>query len=289
MSITRAQIPEQIKGYSQGDLVVAPVLNPEVNTPPIGTTAQQLAAQLDELERLQGQRTIQPTKPELPDFEADFLDYKKRLETLLGKPGRIGFYDLVSDLGKAMLTTDPTIGPFQSAGLGFANFNERLRKRREEESALTRQAGIQAFEMAQSDQKRAADFLNQFDLETAKASARAPKLQQFKYDIVDNQGNVTGTDTVDVDINNPAEVQIARSLPGSQVITTPENALTINEAGNDKFADLTADALRDQLTEVRKNADEADKMLFQLEQLEAAAARINYDVGQIRAEPNLFR
>lgn len=285
MSITRAQIPEQIKGYSQGDPVVAS----DPNTQSIGSTAQQLASQLDELERLQGQRTIQPTKPVLPDFEEDFLDYKKRLETLLGKPGRIGFYDLVSDLGKAMLTTDPTIGPFQSAGLGFANFNERLRKRREEESALTRQAGIQAFEMAQSDQKRAADFLNQFDLETAKASARAPKLQQFKYDVVDNQGNVTGTDTVDVDINNPAEVQIARSLPGSQVITTPENALTINEAGNDKFADLTADALRDQLTEVRKNADEADKMLFQLEQLEAAAARINYDVGQIRADTKGFR
>jgi len=289
MSITRAQIPEQIKGYSQGDPVVAPVLNPEVNTPPIGTTAQQLAAQLDELERLQGQRTIQPTKPELPDFEADFLDYKKRLETLLGKPGRIGFYDLVSDLGKAMLTTDPTIGPFQSAGLGFANFNERLRKRREEQSALTRQAGIQAFEMAQSDQKRAADFLNQFDLETAKAAARAPKLQQFKYDVVDDQGNVVGTDTVDVNINNPAEVQLARSLPGSQVITTPENALTINEAGNDKFADLTADALRDQLTDVRKDAEKADKMLFQLDQLENAAKRLNYDVGLIKTQTKKFR
>ena len=87
MSITRAQIPEQIKGYNQGDLVVAS----DPNTQSIGSTAQQLASQLDELERLQGQRTIQPTKPALPDFEADFLDYKKRLETLLGKPGRIGF------------------------------------------------------------------------------------------------------------------------------------------------------------------------------------------------------
>ena len=106
---------------------------------------------------------------------------------------------------------------------------------------------------------------------------------------MDEQGNVTGTDTVDVNMNNPAEVQIARSLPGSQVITTPENALTINEAGNDKFADLTADALRDQLTEVRKSSDEADKMLFQLDQLEAAAANINYDVGQIRADTKAFR
>ena len=289
MSITRAQIPEQIKGYNEGDAVTATGPGAQVNTQSIGSAAQQLAAQLDEIERLQGQRTIQPTRPQLPNFEIDYQDYKKRLETLLGKPDRLSFYDLVSDLGKAMLTTDPTVGPFQSAGLGFANFNERLRKRREEQSALTRQAGLQAFEMAQADQKRAADFLNQFDLETAKAAARAPKLQQFKYDIVDEQGNVTGTDTVDVNINNPAEVQIARSLPGSQVITTPENALTINEAGNDKFADLTADALRDQLNEVRKSSDEADKMLFQLDQLEAAAANINYDVGQIRADTKAFR
>ena len=101
------------------------------NHRPLNKPLNRITQLENELRAIRRSELLGDSLPEIkkPDFEEDYQDYKTRLEGILSRPREIGFYDLISDLGAAMLTTDPTVGPFQAAGRGFANFNERLRAR----------------------------------------------------------------------------------------------------------------------------------------------------------------
>lgn len=283
MAISRAQMEEQIKGYSTGDPVIADPFGLETQKQEafaaanIPTPTESLRQQLDALERA---RTKEPLELETPsfDFDVEYKDYQTRLKELLGKPNRLSFYDLLSDLGQAMLTTDPTVGPFRAAGVGFANFNQKLQKKREEKRALDQQAGLKAFEFARADEQAATDYLNKRNLEKIKEAARKPDLIKIQYDILDDTGKKTGVGTVDVDANNPVEVDLARSLPGATEVDTPQNQITLNQ-GNDKFSEQRAKSFSTTLDEIEKESKNAEEIIFNVQQLDAAAQRINYDVG----------
>ena len=63
-----------------------------------------------------------------PSYEEGIQKYRSRLEGLYEPSPRPGFYDLASELGRAMLSGDPTAGVFRSAGVGFSNFNGLLKQ-----------------------------------------------------------------------------------------------------------------------------------------------------------------
>lgn len=286
MAISRAQMEEQIKGYSTGDPVIADPFGLETKKQDafaaanIPTPTESLRQQLDALERA---RTREPLELETPsfDFDVEYKDYQTRLKELLGKPNRLSFYDLLSDLGQAMLTTDPTVGPFRAAGIGFANFNQKLQKKREEKRTLDQQAGLKAFEFARADEQAATDYLNKRNLEKIKEAARKPDLIKIQYDILDDTGKKTGVGTVDVDANNAVEVDLARSLPGATQVETPQNSITLKQ-GNDTFSSERAKSFSTTLDKIEEEAKNAEEIIFNVTELDNAAQRIGYDVGRLR-------
>ena len=277
--------PNTVPGLQQALTLDTDQLRTDVGLP---TRAEdELLEALKAVESL-GTTTEAETEAQDFDFDKSFLDYQERMKKVLGRPERLSFYDLVSDLGAAMLTTDPTVGPFSAIGSGFATFNERLKKKKADKTALDQQAGLKAFELARADEQAATKYLNTKELERIKAGLRAPKLAKFQYNVVDEQGNITGTKTIDVDLNNPEEVSLARGLPGSMQIETPQNAVTINH-GNDKMSELRAKSLIKREDDAYKGFDDAQKMLFDLRQLQAAAASIDYKVGAVEKLTLPFR
>ena len=135
----------------------------------------------------------------MPDFDTDYKDYKTRFEAILSRPQELGFYDLVSDLGAAMLATDPTVGPFRAAGVGFVNFNERSRARKEAIRKLNQQAATTAFELAQANQDRAQEYLNKRELSNIEARNKNPKMVNYRIEERDASGKVVGS--ADIPIN----------------------------------------------------------------------------------------
>ena len=105
-------------------------------------------------------------------FDKSLKKYSDRLKPYFSESTRPTAYDLASDIGAAMLSADPTAGAFRSAGIGFSNFNERLRKDRQSRIALDRQIGLKAMEMAMADERAAADYLNKIELERIKNSTK---------------------------------------------------------------------------------------------------------------------
>ena len=119
MAITREQLEEQIVGLSDDP---AEEYGRGTGLKPLDTEqfVDPVQNQIDEMAK-----ALQP-KPF--DFDASFDKYSKRLAPYFSQSTRPTFYDMASDIGKAMLSADPTAGAFRSAGIGFSNFNERLRK-----------------------------------------------------------------------------------------------------------------------------------------------------------------
>ena len=144
MAITRAQMEEQIKGFENGGaldifdpnavpgLQQALTLDTDQLRTDVGLPTRAEDELLEALKAVESLGTTTEAETEAQDFDFDksFLDYQERMKKVLGRPERLSFYDLVSDLGAAMLTTDPTVGPFSAIGSGFATFNERLKKRK---------------------------------------------------------------------------------------------------------------------------------------------------------------
>jgi hypothetical protein len=71
-------------------------------------------------------------------------------------------------------------------------------------------------------------------------------------------------------------------------IETPQNAVTINH-GNDKVSELRAKSLTKREDDAYKGFGDAQKMLFDLRQLQAAAASIDYKVGAVEKLTLPFR
>ena len=235
------------------------------------------------LSALRARELFGGTLPQIatPNFEQDYLDYKTRLEGILSKPREIGFFDLISDLGAAMLNTDPTVGPFQAAGRGFANFNERLRASREASRQIDQQAALTAFQMAQTNQEKANDYLNQRNIKLIEAANRNPKMVNYTVPVKDDTGKVIGTKSLPVNENNKLEIQLVTQMGGERN-PVPQNQTTIN-SGSDQFADLRAKSLSAEIDAIQQQAKAASDTVQRLDAVRSAAEAINYDVGVIKA------
>ena len=97
--------------------------------------------------------------------------YEKALSDIYGKRRPSSIYDLASTVGATMLGSDPTAGAFRSMGAGFAKYGLEEKARRDALDAERRQIGMQAYQLAKTDEDAAANLMNQFSLYAAKQQA----------------------------------------------------------------------------------------------------------------------
>ena len=263
MAITREQLEEQIVGLSDDP---AEEYGSGTGLKPLDTEqfVDPVQNQIDEMAK-----ALQP-KPF--DFDASFDKYSKRLAPYFSQSTRPTFYDMASDIGKAMLSADPTAGAFRSAGIGFSNFNERLRKDKESRIALDRQIGLQAMQMAMADERAATDYLNKLELERIKLAGKP--YDPLIYEVPDPK---TGESvTIEVDPRNPVEVAAIRRIPGATQIKLPDSQITIDsrtipETTYDKESAKTLNELEKEWADEAKQGVSQNQLtsmfLYQLQKL----------------------
>ena len=240
MAISRAQLSEQIQnlegGGTAGLKAPLPPIDPKVqavlDVDPDQTRAelgiesrqQEINNLMEQAQRAARANRSAETEPAPFDFDKSFDKYSRRLTPFFSQSTRPTFYDMASDLGAAMLSADPTAGVFRSAGMGFSNFNERLRKDKESRLALDRQVGLQAMQMAMTDERAAQDFLNKTELERIKNSQKP--YEPLIYEVPNPK---TGElETVEVNPNNALEVYTIRKTPGAKQIKLPTSSVTVD-------------------------------------------------------------
>jgi len=239
MAISRVQLEQQIQnlegGGAAGIKAPLPPIDPNVqaaldvdlskNREKFGMPSQQ-QEMIDSLNDQILSRAMPSTRATAApfDFDKSFDKYSRRLTPFFSQSTRPTFYDMASDLGAAMLSADPTAGVFRSAGIGFSNFNERLRKDKESRLALDRQVGLQAMQMAMTDERAAQDFLNKTELERIKNSQKP--YEPLIYEVPNPK---TGElETVEVNPNNAMEVYTIRNTPGAKQIKLPTSSVTVD-------------------------------------------------------------
>ena len=240
MAISRAQLEQQIQnlegGGAAGIKAPLPPIDPNVqaaldvdlskNREKFGMPSQQqeIVDLMEQAQRAARANRSAETEPAPFDFDKSFDKYSRRLTPFFSQSTRPTFYDMASDLGAAMLSADPTAGVFRSAGMGFSNFNERLRKDKESRLALDRQVGLQAMQMAMTDERAAQDFLNKTELERIKNSQKP--YEPLIYEVPNPK---TGElETVEVNPNNAMEVYTIRNTPGAKQIKLPTSSVTVD-------------------------------------------------------------
>jgi hypothetical protein len=263
MAINRAQLEEQIVGLSDDP---AEEYGSGTGLKPLDTEqfVDPVQNQIDEMAK-----ALQP-KPF--NFDASFDKYSNRLAPYFSESTRPTFYDMASDIGKAMLSADPTAGAFRSAGIGFSNFNERLRKDKESRIALDRQIGLQAMQMAMADERAATDYLNKLELERIKLAGKP--YDPLIYEVPDPK---TGESvTIEVDPRNPVEVAAIRRIPGATQIKLPDSQITIDsrtipETTYDKESAKTLNELEKEWADEAKQGISQNQLtnmfLYQLQKL----------------------
>jgi len=209
MSMTRAQLEEQIRGFAnggtpdpfQGYLTPAP---PAVGTPnpspfrgsltpstmpaapATETDDEEFLRQLMALQQALQQRQT-PASLTVPDFEERFGQYQTQLRNIIRPERPSSIFDLASTVGRTMLAADPTAGAFTSMGMGLSEFDAQQRKRREAQRAEDRAVAMKAFELAQSDVKSAQDMLNQYEIYKAKQDSA----NEIDYFVVQDPNGIT--------------------------------------------------------------------------------------------------
>ena len=161
-----------------------------------------------------------------PSYEEGIQKYRSRLEGLYEPSPRPGFYDLASELGRAMLSGDPTAGVFRSAGVGFSNFNGLLKQSDAENLKNRRAVGIEAAKMAMEDERKAQDRLRDFAVsvyENENLGEIDPSTLQ--YDEKDENGEFTGqriTNSFDKKSDYQQILKILRTQNGTDVEALPD-------------------------------------------------------------------
>ena len=193
------------------------------------------------------------------DFDASFEKYKNRLAPYLSTSPRPTLYDLASDIGAALLSSDPTAGTFRGVGIGFSNFNKRLKKDKENRRLLDRQVGLQAMQMAMTDEKAATDYLN--ELEIKRLELLGKPYDPLIYEYPDPEtGEIK---TIEVDPRNPIEVALVRGIPGVKQIRLPESQINIDQRAEPygaKEAAKTLDELESQWAADAKAANSQNQL-----------------------------
>jgi len=265
--MTRAQLEEQIRGFSiggvsdpfQGYLTPAP---PAIGTPntnplrgyltpttaapapsPTATPATETEQERIDRLRMKAEEVIKKRQQEILDAQREKRDegftygmerYKKQLTPLLSSSSRPTLFDLASDLGAAMLAAPADSGTFRSAGAGFSAFNDRLRAHRQEKRQVDQQVALKAFELAKTDEKEANDYLNKFSLERLKLANQTTNFETYEYDYTDPTTGDVSRRTVTLDENNSADMALIRGstdAKGQTIAPELPNAVQVKKPG----------------------------------------------------------
>ena len=320
MAISRAQMEEQLKGFENGGLASVDIfedftsgtdLKPldmtqfEEDDDPIARLETAITEALKADQAKRDAEVANKTKT----FSTRFDDYVSKLTPLFSTPQTPTLFDLASDVGAAMLSADPTAGAFRSAGAGFAAFNERLKKSREDKRAIDQSVALKAFELAQADEAAAQDYLNKRDLKRLELDAKPFDPLVYEIDEIDNEGKVIGKKQVRVDPRNKIEVMAVEANPSARLIRTPQSSVTttveaartptrFDEESGKAFAKLESDifkaaedaANQNQLTTMFLNVvKELGRENFgAIESQTLPARKILSDLGLFKEEDNVF-
>ena len=321
MAISRAQMEEQLKGFENGGLASVDIfedftsgtdLKPldmtqfEEDDDPIARLETAITEALKADQAKRDAEVANKTKT----FSTRFDDYVSKRTPLFSTPQKPTLFDLASDVGAAMLSADPTAGAFRSAGAGFAAFNERLKKSREDKRAIDQSVALKAFELAQADEAAAQDYLNKRDLKRLELDAKPFDPLVYEIDEIDNEGKVIGKKQVRVDPRNKIEGMAVEANPSARLIRTPQSSVTttveaartptrFDEESGKAFAKLESDifkaaedaANQNQLTTMFLNVvKELGRENFgAIESQTLPARKILSDLGLFKEEDNVFK
>ena len=205
MPISRAQIPEQIKGYKSGDIVESNIFEDDFRTGTDlgGLDMEQFKVDEDELRALQEAFRAGQRRPILPDLGgAPSAERVKEYTDILtgiagGPPRQPNIFDVASQVGASMLAADPREGAFRSLGRGIAEAGARRRKQQAEFESQRRSIAAKAFELAKNDEDAAIKYLRDADIAVSKTN---PDNKTSDYVVVDSAGL-----TVDEQYYGPGE------------------------------------------------------------------------------------
>ena len=280
MAISRAQLEQQIQnlegGGAAGLKAPLPPIDPNVqaaldvdlskNREKFGMPSQQqeIVDLMEQAQRAARANRSAETEPAPFDFDKSFDKYSQRLAPFFSQSTRPTFYDMASDLGAAMLSADPTAGVFRSAGMGFSNFNERLRKDRDSRLALDRQIGLKAMEMAMTDERAANEFINREKLERIKYNSKP--YDPLIYEYPDPKtGEVK---TIEINPLNPREVAYVRTLVGAKQVKLADSVVNVDSRSGptsqrEKKAGESLNSLEEQWSKDAKTAIEQNQLTNQ--------------------------
>jgi hypothetical protein len=179
MSISRAQIPQQIKGFQPGGIVEEDLFEDYTT----GTGLQPLDMEqfkVDDEQIEQLRKALQRPQFQLPGPPTPerVQQYSNLLTNIAGQPSQPNLFDVASQVGASMLAADPTEGAFRSLGRGLAEAGLSERKRRAAFEQQRSAIAAKAFELAKSDEDAAARILNEYDLALNK-SINNPKYKEY--------------------------------------------------------------------------------------------------------------
>ena len=205
MPISRAQIPEQIKGYKNGDIVESNIFEDDFRTGTDlgGLDMEQFKVDEDELRALQEAFRAGQRRPILPDLGGapsaervkEYTDIRTGIAG--GPPRQPNIFDVASQVGASMLAADPREGAFRSLGRGIAEAGARRRKQQAEFESQRRSIAAKAFELAKNDEDAAIRYLRDADIAVSKTN---PDNKTSDYVVVDSAGL-----TVDEQYYGPGE------------------------------------------------------------------------------------
>jgi len=199
MPISRAQIPEQIKGYKSGDIVESNIFEDDFRTGTDlgGLDMEQFKVDEDELRALQEAFRAGQRRPILPDLGgAPSAERVKEYTDILtdiagGPPRQPNIFDVASQVGASMLAADPREGAFRSLGRGIAEAGIRRRKQQAEFESQRRSIAAKAFELAKNDEDAAIKYIRDADIAISKTN---PDTKTNTYEVVDPSGVTVGVD-----------------------------------------------------------------------------------------------
>ena len=230
----------------------------------VALSADPLASQTDIDSLMKALLALQPMTAPPPqqefDFEESFEKYSERLKPFLSQSTRPSFYDLASDLGRAMLSADPATGAFTSAGIGFSNFADRMRKQKESDRVLNRQVGLEALKLAMADEQAAKKFLNEKELLTIENESKP--YDPLLYEVPNPDGGEPIQ--VRVDPRNPAEVAAIEATPGARQVKLPTSQINVEgpqtETAGQKEAGKAFNTFENEIFQESKAANSARTM-----------------------------
>lgn len=232
--------------------------------------ATELAPYDSEIERLKKLLGVDKT------YEERVAGYEERLAGLQPEREQMNIYDVASQLGRAVLSQDPSTGPFRGIGVGFANISDQLRAERRERQKSKQALAFKAAELAMEDERRAQEYLTKYSIELLRDQDPGDvKLVRLEYDEVDDAGQPTGrrvSRTFDkvTDSKQIRELLSRRNAMEVSIEPTPPAAPS-PETELDK---VRAKALSARMTELATNADLASAALDNIQQGKILADRI---------------